>query len=295
MCNTLPAGDALAREMRRLLRAHHDDRLALDEATAEGLLTGRLAPADLPVAYARVAELLAAAAAPPSAEELAGEAAAVARFAAAAHSRPVRLLHLNPRRSRVLTKLLTVKAAAVALGMLAAGGVAAAATGTLPAPAQQVAHTVLGRAGVPAAGASTTTASSASTATTPTTTAAGAHAGGPDAAGPAAQGLCRAWAAGQGGQQGKKLDAVAFAALARAAGGSGKVAAYCATATSASGTAPSSSAAPSTTRGSGRGGPPSSVPPSSVPASTVPPTTIGHGGPPSTAPASTVPSSTGGP
>src|SRR6266571_4797486 len=277
--------------MRRLPRAH-DARLALDEGTAERLLAGRLASADLPPAYARVADLLAAAAAPPDAEELAGEAAAVARFAAAARSRPVRLLHLNPRRSHVLAKLLTVKAAAVALGVLAAGGVAAAATGTLPAPAQQVAHAVLGKAGVPASsapGASTTTASSASTATTVTTTAAQAHAVGPDAAGPAARGLCRAWAAGQGGQHGKKLDAVAFAALAQAAGGSGKVAAYCAKVAASgaapSGTAPSSSAVPSTTGGSGRGGSPTSVPPSMVPSSTAPPTT--HGGPPSSVPPST--------
>jgi len=76
--------------MRRLLRAHHD-RLALDEGMAERLLTGRLARADAPPAYARVADLLAAASPPPDAEELAGEAAVVAAFAAAVRSRPVRL------------------------------------------------------------------------------------------------------------------------------------------------------------------------------------------------------------
>ena len=265
--------------MRRLLRAHHD-RLALDQGMAERLLTRRLARADAPPAYARVADLLAAASAPPDAEELAGEAAVVAAFAAAVRSRPVRL-H-TPRRSRVFAKLLTAKAAAVALGVLAAGGVAAAATGTLPAPAQQVAHAVFGSA-----------TSTASSATTPTTTAARAHAVGPDAAGPAAQGLCRAWAAGQGGQHGKKLDAVAFAALAKAAGSSGNVAAYCAQVTSSTGGpgqgqgGPPGSLPPASTggHGQGQGGPPSSLPPAS---------TGGHGqgqgGPPSSLP----PASTGG-
>src|SRR6266487_3034533 len=154
--------------MRRLRRNRHG--LALDEDTAERLLTGRLPPADAPPGYGRVAAVLAAVSAPPDAEELAGQTAVRALFAAATRSRPVEM-RLNPRRSQVMTKLLTAKAAAVVLGVLMTGGVAAAATGNLPAPAQQAAHTLLGGAGVPAP--------AAATATTQT------HAVGPDAAGPA--------------------------------------------------------------------------------------------------------------
>jgi hypothetical protein len=270
--------------MRRLLRDRH--RLALDEGTAERLLTGRLGPADAPPGYARVAAVLAAVSAPPDAEELAGQAAVVAVFAAAARSHPPQLL--TPRRSRVFAKLLTVKAAAAVLGVLVTGGVAAAATGNLPAPAQQVAHAVLGGAGVPAP--------SGATATTR------AHPVGPDAAGPAAQGLCRAWSAGQGAQHGKKLDAPAFAALAKAAGGSDQIAAYCAKVTASVAGRPGqgqggrpSSVPPSTAGGHGQGGPPSSLPastggrgqggpPSSVPASTA--GGHGQGGPPSSLPPS---------
>jgi hypothetical protein len=53
------------------------------------------------------------------------------------------------------------------------------------------------------------------------------HGTGPDAAGAAKDGLCRAWLAGNGGQRGKKEDSAAFRALAAAAGGAGKIAAYC--------------------------------------------------------------------
>jgi hypothetical protein len=257
--------------MRRLLRYRH--RLALDEGTAERLLTGRLDPADAPPGYGRVAAVLAAVSAPPDVEELADQAAVVAVFAAAARSHPPHLL--TPRRSRVLTKLLTVKAAAAVLGVLVSGGVAAAATGNLPAPAQQAAHALLGGAGVPAPAEATVTTR--------------AHPVGPDAAGPAAQGLCRAWSAGQGGQDGKKLDAPAFAALAKAAGGSDQIAGFCAkvTASTPGGAGqgqggPPSSVPASTAGGHGQGGPPSSLPANSAGGAGQ-----GQGGPPSSVPAST--------
>ena len=236
--------------MRRLLQDRH--RLALDEGTAERLLAGRLSPADAPPGYGRVAAVLAAASAPPDADELAGESAVVAVFAAAARSHPVGVRLLTPRRSQVFAKLLTLKAAAAVLGVLVSGGVAAAATGNLPAPAQQAAHALLGGAGVPApAGATVTTR---------------AHPVGPDAAGPAALGLCRAWSAGQGGQRGGKLDAPAFAALAKAAGGSDRIGAYCAqvTASTAGGPGQGHGSAPSSVPGQGQGGPLSSVPASTV-------------------------------
>jgi hypothetical protein len=52
----------------------------LDDDTAERLLSGRLDPLDAPPAYAAVARLLQAAAAPPTPDELAGEPAALAAF-----------------------------------------------------------------------------------------------------------------------------------------------------------------------------------------------------------------------
>jgi hypothetical protein len=71
---------------------------------------------------------------------------------------------------------------------------------------------------------------------------------GPDVLGPAGTGLCRAWQAGRGGEQGGRGGekggrelAVAFAALARAAGGSDRIDAYC----TASPAAPSRAAGPS--------------------------------------------------
>jgi hypothetical protein len=274
--------------MRRLLQDRH--RLALDEGTAERLLTGRLDPADAPPGYTPVAALLAAVSAPPDTEELAGQAAVVAVFGTAARSHSPQLI--DPRRSRVLTKLLTAKVAATALGVLMTGGVAAAATGNLPAPAQQAAHALLGGAGVPAPAEATATTR--------------AHPVGPDAAGPAAQGLCRAWSAGQGGQHGSKLDAPAFAALTKAAGSSDQIAAYCARVTAsrpggAAQGAPSSLPASTTAGpGHGQGSPPSSLPatsaggagqgaaPSSLPASTSGGPGHGQGSPPSSVPPSTI-------
>jgi len=125
------------------------------------MLTGRLDPDDAPPGYAPVAELLAAASSPPDASELAGESSVVAVFAAAARSHPCAPLgRRRPRRwprgrhGRRLYKGWHLRAvlAGAMLGVLAVSGVAAA-TGELPVSAQQVAHKVLGRAGVPAPGA----------------------------------------------------------------------------------------------------------------------------------------------
>jgi hypothetical protein len=164
----------------------------------------------------RAAIILEAIAAPPSSEELADEAAAVATLAAVVRSSPNR----SRRRPTVLTKLLSAKiAAAAAAAALSVTGVAAAATGSLPDPAQRVAHQMLGAAGVPAPDdESNDTQGSAK----------GDHqATGPDLSGPARDGLCRAWQAGQGGDHGRRNDSTAFKALAAAAGGSDKIADYC--------------------------------------------------------------------
>jgi hypothetical protein len=134
--------DALQDEMRRLLLGElRADPFALDGDTADRLLAGRLEPADAPPGYAEVAKVLAAAASPPTPGELTGEAEATARFSAA--RRPL----AGPRRRRAdghrraFGSRLSVLAAAV-LCVLLVGGVAAAATGTLPGPARWVVDSV---------------------------------------------------------------------------------------------------------------------------------------------------------
>jgi hypothetical protein len=98
----------------------------MDRKTAESLLRG-----DHPHGHP-LADLLSAAKAPATDRELAGEAAAMAAFRAAAHS-PAPAL---PRRRNPMLKLLTIKVAAVAFATTATvGGVAvAASTGALPNP-----------------------------------------------------------------------------------------------------------------------------------------------------------------
>jgi hypothetical protein len=128
--------------MRRLLLGElRADPFALDGDTADRLLAGRLDSADAPPGYAEVATVLAAAAGPPTPGELAGQAAAIARFSA------TRCPSAGPRRQRAARhrrafgSRLPVLAAA-ALSVLLLGGVAAAATGTLPGPARWVVDSV---------------------------------------------------------------------------------------------------------------------------------------------------------
>ena len=204
-------GDGLSAEMRRLLHKLGADPLDLDDDSADRLLAGRLDPADAPPGYAEVAVVMAAVAAPGSPHELAGAASTLEAFRAAADPRPV-----PPRRARMLVKLLTVKAAAAVFSVaLMGGGVAAAATGSLPDPAQRLAHRMVGAAPSPTDQGRSADHSSAG------------KAKGPDATGAAMKGLCTAWLAGQGGANGGKNDSVAFQALAAAAGGADKIADFC--------------------------------------------------------------------
>jgi hypothetical protein len=180
---------------------------AADQDMLERLLDGRLDAADAAGGYGGLARLLAAATAPATPGELAGEQAALAEFRAVMPSHPPTLV---PRRASMPSKLLTVKAAAAALAaVLSIGGVAVAATGLLPDQARDVADQV----------ASTSAAS-----------AAGQGLGKPTAADldNATQGLCRAWQAGKGADNGGRTDSVAFQALTAAAGGSDNIAGYCA-------------------------------------------------------------------
>jgi hypothetical protein len=93
---------------------------------------------------------------------------------------------------------------------------------------------------------------------------------GPDATAAARAGLCRAWQAGQGADNGSRADSVAFQALAAAAGGADNIAGYCADVTVGS----------AGDQGQGQGAPSSGSPPSTTPSppSSGPPPGAGPGG-----------------
>jgi hypothetical protein len=126
------------------------------------------------------------------------------------------------------------------VGALVTGG-AAAATGGLPEPVRDLARSILGPAGDPTpvqGGRQPTPVVPTGGGDDPAAGAPGSQAGGSTrsapgttAAGPAAQPdrerLCRAYLASLDQQQGKKMEASAFALLARAAGGEGRIPAYC--------------------------------------------------------------------
>jgi hypothetical protein len=159
-----------------------------------------------------------------------------------------------PRRRRMFTRLMSVKAALAGLAMVLAGGTAAAAaTGTLPDPAQKGVATALAHVGVSVPNprssthivATDTTDTTDPTGTTDTTvaptttTVAGTTATtvvapddakgvGPDATGPAKHGLCRAYAASHQAEKHHKHQPVAFRNLERAAAAAGQtVEEYC--------------------------------------------------------------------
>jgi hypothetical protein len=197
----------LGADMHRLLGFLEAASPDADQDTLELLLAGRLDPADVPAGHAGLARLLAAASAPAAAEELAGEQAALAEFAAMMQSHPT---SPNRRRAAVPSRLFSVKAAAAVLAaVLSIGGVAAAATGLLPGQAQRAADQAPSTTATRAAGHGLGDAAVV------------------DLPAAAKTGLCRAWQAGQGADHGRRADSPAFQALAAAAGGADNVAAYC--------------------------------------------------------------------
>jgi hypothetical protein len=248
--DTIEGVDAEGHEM----SAHRFRRV--DRRTADQLLDGapdraRAAGSDA------LSELLAAAAAPAREGELAGEQAAMAAFRAARLASVPQLRRRSMLIKTALAKLLTVKIAATAVTAVTVGGVAvAAATGNLPtqrgdsptvppmgtvsATTGQVTHT-------PSIVSSQApdTADKNATDKNPTDNNAAdktnSDSGSPS---PSLVGLCRAYTAGAGAEQGKALDNPAFTVLITTAGGTDKVSAYC---TDLLGNQPGqSSAAPST-------------------------------------------------
>jgi hypothetical protein len=280
--------DALGADMHRPLGFLEAAPPTADQEILERLLDGRLDPASAPPGYGGLARLLAAATGKAAPEELADEQRTIATFAAVLQSHPPTLV---PRRTAVPRKVFTMKAAAAALvAVLSVGGVAAAASGLLPDPASPVAEQAPATTDADAAAhglGKATVANLGGTAHAGSTDGQGRESAvGPDATGAARAGLCRAWQAGQGADNGHRADSVAFQALVKAAGGADKVAAYCEDVTAGSGAgaygqgqaSPPSVSAPPTTVSPPSSGPPADPGP---PASTGP-GGHGQGGPPTT-------------
>jgi hypothetical protein len=273
--------DASFAEMRRPFT--DADPLALDEKTVERLLAGDLPPSQAPPGYARVAALLAATTAEPTPEELAGQSEVLAelravtrRRRAAAHTR--RAGAHTRRAARPPRRRWAGLAAAALVGVLVTGGAALAATGNLPGPVQNVARSILGNGGgagpvaptEPGQQPAAAGPSHPSTSTGPTDgsqggnqpAGAGDHRPDPTAAGnhagPDVERLCQAFQAGKGAEQGKKLDATAFQALAKLAGGAEKIPAYCEGVLAGEEDRPQPPPGGSG-QGQGRGGPPTSI------------------------------------
>ncbi len=203
----------------------HDDMLSfpwrsrmdipqIGDDALDALLARDLEPEETTATLRPVAEMLAALRAAPSGGNLAGLDQALEEFRRAG-GMPDGFHRSRPRRPALLRTLLSIKLAAAVAASVLGGSIAAAYAGALPAALQKFAHNSIA---APVASASPR----------PHET---RHAGvpvGPNPAGPAAHGLCTAYshveAHGSATEQ-----AVAFRKLAAAAGGAGKVAAFCAT------------------------------------------------------------------
>ena len=136
------ADDAPFAEMRRPLTEPDADPLALDDRTVERLLAGDLPPSQVPPGYEQVAALLVVVAAAPTRRELAGPAAVLAELRAV--TRPRRAAASTRRAARPPRRRWAGLAAVALIRALATGGVAAGASGNLPAPVRDVARSIVG-------------------------------------------------------------------------------------------------------------------------------------------------------
>ncbi len=271
----MSAEDALVADMHRLLEFLQAAPPVADQATVERLLAARLGPSDVPPGFEGVARLLAAATAPAAAEELAGEPQVLAEFAAVVPSHPPTLVPRRatmPSKVLRVKAAAAVLAAVLSIGGVAAAasgllpgqadpvadqapsttagshGLGEAAVADLDGAAKQGlcrawqagqgaeggrrADSAALRALAVAAGGADNIATYCSDVTA---TGKQGAATGPDASGAARAGLCQAWQAGQGADNGRRAESVAFQALAAAAGGVDKIAAFCQTTTAAGG------------------------------------------------------------
>ncbi len=207
--------------------------VALDRLLDGDFATGRTTPH-----VEALADLLSAAAGPPSDRELAGQAAAIAAFA---RERPVgghRHAAVARRRSMLATLLGTKLAAAAAAAAVGFGGLAAAAyAGALPEPIQDFAHQTVG-----APSARSDHSDPANQGSAPRRSEASEHANtgqsgqpvGPDATGSASYGLCTAFAEEKAENGQVDTRSVAYRALVEAAGGADNIDQFCANVTAPS-------------------------------------------------------------
>jgi hypothetical protein len=126
--------------------------LPLDSDTADRLLAGLVAPEDAPPGYGRVVQLLEAASAEASSEELAREPETVAAMAAALRS-PVHRNATLSRRSFMPFALSRPRLTAAVLAAAFAASVGMASAGSLPGAAQDVASEMLAKIGIAVPGA----------------------------------------------------------------------------------------------------------------------------------------------
>ena len=122
------------------------DASAIEDAALAAMLSGPEVPVDIAAGLQPAADVLAALRARPSGDELAGEAFAMAEFRNRVGV-PDRVRRTRPRRRpALLTSLMSAKVAVAAAAVaITIGGVATAAyAGALPAPAQRLAHDVIG-------------------------------------------------------------------------------------------------------------------------------------------------------
>ena len=226
---------------------------------ADALLEGRVLPDDAPPGYQGLADVVRLAKGPPSNDERADEASVVAAMTAAIRgSAPT----INDRqgRPRMLGTLISTKVLAGVAAIVLGGGVAAAATGSLPAPVQTPLSHGLSDVGISVPHPNTPGSDGAGGVTTSTTSSPG-----PAITAANTFGLCTAYAASRSGTDttgsaaGATSNSRAFMQLAAAAQAKGDtVAQFCADATP-----PSTSPAD----GAGSDGPPSSTPAGNTPGS----------------------------
>jgi hypothetical protein len=213
---------------------HEMKRFGLDDLTADRLLSGQVAPQDAPPGYGLVAEAVQTAAGPGPGTDAGRETATVAAVVEALRSsRPA---HLPVRRRSMLGRVLSAKVAAIAAAMVFGATAAAAATNTLPEPAQTAISDAGSHVGlsIPKPNSHANAHATAKSGKPEDAGKAGntGQATGPDVTGSAKYGLCTAYFAGPTttNPQSGKNSSVAFSNLEAAAGGADKVAEFCANA-----------------------------------------------------------------
>jgi hypothetical protein len=190
-----------------------DDPPPVGDPVLDALLARAPLPPGTPRRLHSMAHALAELSTAPVPEQPGAEARAMAAFRGTAGRQAV-THHPRRRRRPMLTALLSAKLAAAALAVGVGGAAAASYAGVLPAPVQKLAHDIIG--------------APAQQPTRPAPTPAAASPARPAASTPGQSGLCTAYANARAHGSAAQR-AVAFRRLAAAAGGVGKVAAYCAT------------------------------------------------------------------